>query len=185
MRSLPRCLLALGLTACAAPQTPSARSEEPVPSAEGSTPATQAGAAGSTAHPSSEAKATPNPLLDERAPDPAHALPRLSLKHVGLHVGGGTGSSEERAQLLEALERRQTGLLQCYRLVDRPLAGGTFGADLYVGAKGGHPEIRGFRHKLGGEGFESCMAGAFASVAFGPQARPIVVSYSLRFELSP
>jgi hypothetical protein len=106
------------------------------------------------------------------------------VKHVGLHVGGGSGSTEERADLLDALEQKQLRLLSCYRLVDRPGVGGTFGADLYVATRGGHPEVRAMRHKLGGEEFESCMATALGSVAFGPQQRPVVVSYSLRFELA-
>lgn len=185
MRHLPRGLLALALTACTGPQTPSAHPAPSAPEAEGSAAAPAVGAGDSQAPVEGSSPESPHPLLDERAPDPAHALPRLSLKHVGLHVGGGTGSTDERAKLLDALEQREVRLLECYRLVDRPGVGGTFGADLYVAASGGHPEIRALRHKLGGQGFEGCMTGALASVAFGPQPRAIVVSYSLRFEISP
>jgi len=129
--------------------------------------------------------AAENPLLDDRAPDPSRALPRLSLRNLGLHVGGGTGTAEERRGLLDALAGQERRLLHCYTHVERPEGGGTFGVDLYIGARGGHPEIRALRHKLGGEPFESCMKDALSAVAFGAQPRPLVISYSVRFELSP
>lgn len=178
-------LLAVGLCACQAPpaQTPSSSAaKETTGDARASgTVATDDATSEATGHPRTEA----HPLEDNRAPDPAHALPRLGIKQIGLHVGGGTGSAEERKALLDALAAGERGVLECYRLVDKPGVGGTFGVDLYVGAKGGHPEVRGVRHKLGGEEFEACMKGALSKAAFGPQARPLVVSYSLRFELSP
>lgn len=179
-------LLAVGLHACHAPPAPVPPPSSAAEATTGDAPASATGttdAAPSEAHGDSQAKA--HPLEDDRAPDPARALPRLGIKQIGLHVGGGTGSAEERKALLDALAARERGVLDCYRLVDKPGAGGTFGVDLYVGAKGGHPEVRGVRHKLGGDEFEACMKSALARTTFGPQARPLVVSYSLRFELSP
>ena len=173
--------LAFGLAACAAPQAPTAQSET-TSKAAASPPADQPA---ETPVAAESAQPSTHPLLDDRSPDPTHALPRLGIKHVGLHVGGGTGSASERTELLEALEKGQLRVLQCYRLVDRANAGGTFGVDLYVAAAGGRPEVRAVRHKLGGPEFEACMVGALGNVTMGPQARAIVVSYSLRFELSP
>jgi hypothetical protein len=179
-------LLAVGLCAC---QAPPAQTPSPSSAAEEATDDAPASGTVAPDDASSQAngdsRAESHPLEDNRAPDPAHALPRLGIKQIGLHVGGGTGSAEERKALLDALAAGERGVLECYRLVDKAGAGGTFGVDLYVGAKGGHPEVRGVRHKLGGEEFEACMKGALARTTFGPQARPLVVSYSLRFELSP
>jgi len=181
MRRFASSFLVLGLAACTprqgqAPQaeTPTAGNGAEVPT-ESTTPTAAAEAGNGPG---------PNPLVDDRAADEAHALPRLSVKHLGLHVGGGSGSEDERTALLKALERGQLPVLDCYRLVERPGTSGTFGADLFVAAAGGRPEVRAVRHKLGGPEFEACMASALGKVNFGPQVRPLVVSYSLRFELS-
>jgi len=186
MRTALLLVPALGLLACAGSPPPTA---VPSAAAEGSSEDATSPAPGPAEAPvvtaDGEGKGVPHPLVDDRAPDPARSLPRLSVKHVGLHVGGGDGSAGERKALLDALEAGQLRVLDCYRFVDQPALGGTFGVDLYVGARGGSPEVRALRHKLGGEGFEGCMVGALGRVSFGPQVRPIVVSYSLRFELSP
>jgi hypothetical protein len=179
MRRFASCFLAIGLVACAAPQKPAAPAKVQDGDETQRAPASLEPAA------EAEAQAGPHPLLDERAADPAHALPRLSYKNVGLHVGGGTGSADERQALLAALGQGEQAVLKCYGRVERPPAGGTFGSDLYVPAAGGHPEVRALRQKLGGLDFEECMMKALEAVRFGPQARPLVISYSIRFELSP
>lgn len=121
--------------------------------------------------------------LDDRRPDPSRSLPEISVRHIGMHVGGGTNTAEEKKPLLTALERKNTELLGCYKFVSRPLAGGTFGADLYVKSAGGRPEVRATRQKLGDEGFDGCMRQVLGSVEFPRLERPTVVSYSLRFDV--
>jgi len=186
MRRALALLLAVGSCACQgqparSPSSPSAVQDDGA-TADSAPQTTDDGAA---TEPSLDARTGSDPLRDGRAPDPTRALPRLGIKQIGLHVGGGAGSAEERQALLRALGQQERPLLDCYRLVDRPGVGGTFGVDLYVGAKGGRPEVRAVRHKLGGPAFETCMTSALGKTAFGPQVRAIVVSYSLRFELSP
>jgi hypothetical protein len=178
MRRFASCCLAIGLVACARPQKPAADAQVENGGETAPAPVSSESAAQAKAEPG------PHPLLDERAADPAHALPRLSYKNVGLHVGGGTGSADERQALLDALGQGEEKVLRCYARVEKPSAGGTFGSDLYVPASGGHPHVRAVRQKLGGLDFVECMQKALETVSFGPQARPLVISYSIRFELS-
>src|SRR5262245_25264241 len=100
MRRFASCFLALGLSACAAQESQRPATKTPAPSSEvrpGQGPAAEQPAA------QAETRPGPSPLLDERVADPAHALPRLSYKNIGLHVGGGNGSADEREALLHAL----------------------------------------------------------------------------------
>ncbi len=100
-----------------------------------------------------------------------------------MHIGGESNSAESKRPFLRAIEAAEVEFLRCYRLVHAPLKGGTFGADLFVPAAGGQPEVRAVRQKLGGAEFERCMARALERVRFSARARPTVLSYSLRFEL--
>lgn len=122
-------------------------------------------------------------LEDGRKPEPTRALPRVSTRHLGMHIGGEDNSPEAKAPYLSALAGGESGFLRCYRQVDEPMDGGTFGADLYVGAGGGAPEVRAIRQKLGDAEFEGCMKAALRQVSFRQQSRPTVLSYSLRFEV--
>lgn len=132
--------------------------------------------------PSASAPPASHPLEDGRRPEPKKALPSLTMRHVGMHVGGGKNTSEEKKPLLAAIEKRSNSILQCYRFVSSPGTSGTFGVDLRIPATGGSPEVKKTRHKLGDFEFESCMHRAFETVRFPALPRPTVVSYSLRFE---
>jgi len=123
-------------------------------------------------------------LRDDREPDPKKALPAVSVRPVGMHIGGESNSSESKKPFLRALEATNTQLLFCYRLVDSPLSGGTFGVDLFVALAGGAPDVRGMRHKLGGSEFEACMGRALAGARFDRPDRATVLSYSLRFDVA-
>jgi hypothetical protein len=113
-------------------------------------------------------------------------LPELSVKSFGLHVGGGARDAAARDDFLRALEGAKSRYLDCYRLIDEPGAIGTFGADLTVGGSGGKPRVGKPRTKLRGEEFQACMVHAFESVSFSapPSGRAVVVSYSVKFNLS-
>jgi len=166
------------LSACAqpgpAPAHPKSEAEAGAQAAE------QASRPAEPAH----STASVHPLLDDREPDQAHALPELSFKHLGMHIGGESNTAESKQPYLSAIERQSEALLRCYRWVDEPARGGSFGVDLYVGTAGGAPEVRGVRTKLGGESFQKCMTAAFLAVDFSPTKRPTVLSYSLLFALN-
>ncbi len=112
-------------------------------------------------------------------------LPELSVKSFGLHIGGSKDAGA-REEFLRALESNSWRYLDCYRSLDEPGVGGTFGADLAIGAAGGKAKVKTTRTKLRGEAFASCMVRAFESVTFArpPSGRSVVVSYSVKFSLS-
>lgn len=118
------------------------------------------------------------------APPGAESLPAVSVRNVGLHVGGGANDNASKAMFLRSVEQRFPELLRCYRLVAEPGQSGTFGVDLHIGAEGGAPQVEQPRTGLGGDEFRACMLAAFASVSFEPPKKPVVVSYSVRFSVA-
>jgi hypothetical protein len=112
-------------------------------------------------------------------------LPELTVRNVGLHVGGGSNDEAEKGPFKHAVEARFDDFLRCYRSVDEPERGGTFGVDLFIGRAGGRPEVRQPRTVIKGSEFRECMVAAFSKVVFDKPARgATVISYSLRFELT-
>jgi hypothetical protein len=120
-------------------------------------------------------------LEDGREPEPQKSLPKLSFSHLGMHIGGESNSPESKRPWLEGIDAGEERLLLCYRLVNEPESGGSYGVDLYVGKNGGAPEVRGSRQKIGGEEFDACMKQAFEHLNFKKPERPTVLSYSLLF----
>jgi hypothetical protein len=131
------------------------------------------------------AGAFPNvPLPGGEEPTPDKALPELRIEPLGMHVGGGTNSPEEKAPFHRALERQFPAFLVCYRLAEDPWTGGSFGIDIKIPRAGGAPTLEQPRTKIRGVGFQDCMVAAFGKAQFEkPKAGPTVVSYSIRFTL--
>jgi hypothetical protein len=144
---------------------------------------------GVAAPPASNATAAPGasssgrPLEDGRGPEPSRALPKLTMRHLGMHIGGESNTDEAKRPWLAAIQRSEEAIFACYRFVQKPLDGGTVGIDLYVGKAGGHPEVRKTRQRIGGDEFDTCIREAFSRIRFAPPERPTVLSYSLRFEM--
>ena len=113
--------------------------------------------------------------MDGRAADPTRGLPEVSVRHIGLHVGGGPNDEATRRPILRALEQQTQEFLWCYRQVDHPLRGGVYGVDLYVPTRGGNPEVRSTRQKLGPAEFEACMGRAFLGASLPRPPRATVV----------
>ena len=175
-----------GAPLAASPQSPGAAGSDTAGSdgAPGSAPAP--GASSSAAVPPGSARANaPNaPLPGGEEPTPDKALPELRIEPLGMHVGGGTNSPEEKAPFHRALERQFPAFMDCYRLVDDPWAGGSFGIDIKIARGGGSPKVEQPRTKLKGAGFQDCMVSAFTKAQFEkPKAGPTVISYSITFTL--
>jgi len=130
-----------------------------------------------------------SPIAPERLPGgeeptPDKALPELKIEPIGMHVGGGKNTPEEKAPFHRALERQFPAFLECYRLVEDPWSGGSFGVDLKIGRSGGAPSLEQPRTKIRGAGFKECMLSALGKVQFEkPKAGPTVLSYSVMFTL--
>jgi len=185
--SLPWFALSVGLVAGCAPRTappPAAPGDAaPIPRGGGQPSGAETpGAADPSRAPSPPF--APERLPGGEEPTPDKALPELKIEPIGMHVGGGKNTPDEKAPFHRALERQIPALLACYRLVDDPWSGGSFGVDLKIPRAGGAPTVEQPRTKIRGSGFESCMLSAFAQTRFEkPKAGPTVISYSVRFIL--
>jgi hypothetical protein len=181
-------LCASALVGCAAQTAPLAAapgtSAAPAPAGDGASPpgvassgATKKAGTGSVAFPA-------GPLPGGEEPTPDKALPELRIEPLGMHIGGGTNSPEEKAPFHHALEREFPALLQCYRLADDPWTGGSFGIDIKIPRAGGAPKVEQPRTRIHGAGFQDCMLAAFGRVQFEkPKLGPTVLSYSVLFTL--
>jgi hypothetical protein len=128
----------------------------------------------------------PTTAASTTVPPPAPGvptLPALTVKTMGLHVGGGPNDQETKAPFLGAIEPRFPEFLRCYQLVTDPGKGGSFGIDLRIPARGGKAELEQPRSALSGEAFTACMVRAFESIDFPPLKKAYVISYSLRFSV--
>lgn len=123
---------------------------------------------------------TPPPPPGEPPPGTL-SLPAVSVKTVGLHVGGGPNDTEGKAPFLGALEQHFPDFLRCYPQVSEPGKGGSFGVDLRIGPNGGRARVEQPRSALEGDRFRACMVSAFEAIEFPQLKRPLVISYSLRF----
>jgi hypothetical protein len=165
--------------------TPGSSVGEPAPSSDNS--GAKPGSAGPGRHvtgnaPTATFPAVPLPGGEEPTPD--KALPELRVEPLGMHIGGGKNDAEEKAPFHRALEQKFPAFLECYRLADDPLAGGSFGVDLKIPRAGGAPLAEQPRTRIRGAGFQDCMVAAFGKVQFEkPKAGPTVISYSVRFTL--
>lgn len=182
-------LSSLALTACATRTAPEAAVPGVAPGSTSSSadaPAMTPGARASAGGPSGAASAAlPNtPLPGGEEPTPDKALPELRIEQLGMHVGGGKNTPEEKAPFHRALERQFPAFLECYRLAEDPWTGGIFGIDIKIARAGGAPTLEPPRTKIRGKGFEECMVAAFGKAQFEkPKAGPTVISYSVRFTL--
>jgi hypothetical protein len=101
-----------------------------------------------------------------------------------MHIGGGPNDATSKAPFKRAIEPHFEQFLACYREVEEPLKGGTFGVDLLVGREGGGAELRQPRTGMRGQAFRDCMLKALNAIEFErPPKGPTVVSYSVKFEV--
>lgn len=122
--------------------------------------------------------------MPDTPPDPARSLPEVTVRNVGLHIGGGSNDAASKEPFQRAIAARFEVFLTCYRQVAEPEKGGVFGVDLFIKREGGEPEVRQPRTSMQGEAFRECIVDAFESVVFDRPARgPTVISYSLKFEV--
>jgi hypothetical protein len=175
-----RLALLLFVSGCSAAAPPPEHPSEASPSPS-TAPETSSADAPESAPSAAASEAAP---VASEGPSPSTPpLPSLSVKYIGMHVGGGANDAASKAPFVRALEQRFPAFLECYRLAAEPGNGGTFGIDLRIPAQGGSPEVEEPRTAIPGDAFRECMLKAFRSVTFEPPKKPVVISYSLRFTL--
>jgi len=159
---------------------PTAAPAEEAPSQTGV--ATPTAPAASGAEPAGQPSA--ESVMPDTPPDPTRSLPEVTVRNVGLHIGGGSNDAASKEPFQRAIAARFEAFLSCYRQVAEPEKGGVFGVDLFIKREGGEPEVRQPRTSMQGEAFRACVADVFESVVFDRPARgPTVISYSLKFEV--
>lgn len=122
--------------------------------------------------------------MPETPPDPSRSLPEVTVRNVGLHIGGESNDAASKAPFQRAVEEKFEDLLACYREAAEPEKGGVFGVDLFIRREGGHPEVRQPRTGMKGEAFRECVVKVFEAVEFERPAKgPTVISYSVKFEV--
>jgi hypothetical protein len=112
------------------------------------------------------------------------SLPELKVHLAGMHIGGGPNDDVSKRPFIQAIEGSFDALRVCYKKVEDPSHGGTFGVDLKIGQKGGGADLQQVRTALKGEGLRECFEAAFKAISFGaPPKGPTIVSVSVRFSL--
>ncbi len=128
----------------------------------------------------SEPSSTESTVQGPRGP----SLPEITVTNVGLHIGGGPNDDATKAPFERAVRPHFEQFLRCYRYVNKPEAGGTFGVDLFIPREGGNPDVRQPRTGMGPEAFRDCVIEAFKQIEFErPKLGPTVISYSIRFDV--
>ena len=132
----------------------------------------------------SAAKPSGEAVMPDTAPDPTRSLPEVTVRNVGLHIGGGSNDPASKEPFQKAVAARFEAFLTCYRQTIEPDKGGVFGVDLFIPREGGPPEVRQPRTSMKGEEFRDCVVEVFKSVEFDrPRKGPTVISYSLKFDV--
>lgn len=109
--------------------------------------------------------------------------PHVSVKYIGLHVGGGPNDKATKAPFERAIARHFPELARCYATVARPGVAGTFGVDLLVPASGGRAQTSNSRTALPGDAFRDCVTHVFETVEFEkPKHGATKLSYAVRFD---
>ena len=122
--------------------------------------------------------------MPDTPPDPTRSLPEVTVRNVGLHIGGGSNDAASKEPFQRAIAARFEAFLTCYRQVVEPDKGGTFGVDLFINREGGQAEVRQPRTSMKGDAFRECVVEVFKSVVFDrPTKGPTVISYSIKFEV--
>jgi hypothetical protein len=128
----------------------------------------------------------PRSDIEPKAGDAPRALPELTVKLVGLHIGGGPNDAATKRPFIETLESGFDAMRGCYPEAEEPEKGGTFGVDLHVGRAGGHPTLRAVRTAMKGDKLKICLERTFQQLEFRRPAKgPTVFSASVRFTLLP
>jgi hypothetical protein len=167
------------------PPGKAASAEEPVASEPAPRASAEAAAAPTPAGieaPGTGAIAAAEPGKPTEGPAAA-PTPRVRVKYIGLHIGGGPNDKATKAPFERAIAKRFPELVQCYAQVEKPGSTGSFGLDLLVPAVGGHATTSNPRTALPGVAFRECVVHVFETVDFDePKHGTTKLSYSVRFD---
>jgi hypothetical protein len=159
--------------------TPTATNAASTGANVGDTVAADTAPAGDTAKAGDAAE--PDQVESGSQPPP---LEDVSVKHYGMHIGGGPNTEQAKARYLDPIERRFDELRNCHVLAKNRKVQASFGVDLLIGSQGGRAKIKDYRTQLSGKDFQMCVLGILGEVRFPVPERATVVSYSILFKPS-
>lgn len=116
----------------------------------------------------------------------ADQLPAVSVKNIGIHIGGGptdeAGMKRTKGPIKRSVEPHFDAFKRCFAKVSDAKKGGDVSVDLRIEKDGGKAALKKYKSALKGDGFEECVRAAFDAIDFEkPADGATVVSYSLRF----
>ncbi len=115
-------------------------------------------------------------LEDERESQGDDSLPELSVRSIGMHIGGGENTPAEKKPWLLDLEQAEGAVLSCQKYARKPLEPGVIRLEYLVGKEGGAAEIRSVSQRIGDEKYAACVRDAYQQVVFHRPKVPTVVS---------
>ena len=117
------------------------------------------------------------------APAEEAPLPKVKVKNIGMHIGGGPNDDVTKEPIKRSVEPHFDAFRRCFAKVEDQTKGGDFGVDVLIEAAGGKAKITHPRTALKGEGFEACVVDVFQAIEFlKPKgSKKTMVSYSIRF----
>jgi hypothetical protein len=117
------------------------------------------------------------------APVEEAPLPKVKVKNIGMHIGGGPNDDVTKEPIKRSVEPHFDAFRRCFAKVEDQAKGGDFGVDVLIEGAGGKAKISHPRTALKGEGFEACVVSVFEAIEFlKPKGgKKTMVSYSIRF----
>jgi pyruvate/2-oxoglutarate dehydrogenase complex dihydrolipoamide acyltransferase (E2) component len=131
----------------------------------------------------SASAAAPAPSAAPAEPPPETPLPKVQVKNIGMHIGGGPNDNVTKEPIRRSVEPHFDEFRRCWVKVDDQKKGGDFGVDLLIDGKGGAAKVTHPRTAITGDGFKECVLQVFEGIDFlKPRGgKKTMVSYSLRF----
>ncbi|NUP10964.1 MAG: hypothetical protein HOW73_33375 [Polyangiaceae bacterium] len=145
-------------------------------------PAPSEAAPAASSAPVASASASAAPSADVSS----EPLPAVTVKNIGIHIGGGPtdeeGMRRTKGPIRRSVEPHFDAFKRCFAKADDQKKGGDVSVDLKIDKAGGKANLTKYRSAIKGEGFEACVKAAYDAIEFEkPADGTTMVSYSLRF----
>ena len=133
--------------------------------------------------PSAAPVASAEPALSASAePAPKPAL--VTVKNIGLHIGGGPNDGPTKAPIKRSVEPHFDAIGACFDQADDKTKAGDISIDLRIEKEGGKAKVQKYKSAIKGAAFETCVRDVFGAIDFEkPKGGSTIASYSVRLTL--
>jgi hypothetical protein len=120
---------------------------------------------------------------DDAEPEKDAPLPDVTVKNVGMHIGGEANTADQKRPLRNAVAKHYDAMKRCYAKAEKTTKAVTFGVDMRIKGEGGNPKVSNPRSGLRGEGVKACLVTVFENIDFPRQPKGVarMVSFSVEF----